>query len=160
MRTFTDRLLFLVDRHADGKPTVFAKKAGISGGTFHAYIKGRLPHAEQLIRIRECYDVNINWLLTGEGEIYTEKLQATDFHKKLEATNNTIDFQHMDLVRNFKDKALAKQINSNLIEIEKLSPEALKTLAAKIDGVLMGLQMSGSGQKDDDVKLVANREKK
>jgi phage repressor protein C with HTH and peptisase S24 domain len=67
---FSERLNFLVTEHSGGKVTHFAKKAGIPPGTFDNYLKGRLPQAEQLLRIRETYGVNIDWLLTGEGEPY------------------------------------------------------------------------------------------
>ena len=32
-----------------------------------------MPHAEILLRIYKEYGVNINWLLSGEGEPYIEK---------------------------------------------------------------------------------------
>lgn len=71
MRTFIERLKKLIADNTEGaKSTVFAKRAEIPGGTFANYLKGRLPQAEQLIRIRETYGVNIDWLLTGEGEPY------------------------------------------------------------------------------------------
>lgn len=67
---FVERLRRLISDHAGGKPTVFAKKAGIPPGTFANYLEGRLPQADQLLRIRETYGINIDWLLTGEGEVY------------------------------------------------------------------------------------------
>lgn len=70
MGNISDRLKELVNKHADGKHTVFAKKAGIPTSTFQYYIDGRYPKAEHLIRIYETYNININWLLTGIGEIY------------------------------------------------------------------------------------------
>ena len=70
MLIFTERLNFLITEHSAGKPTVFAKKAGIPPGTFDNYLKGRLPQAAQLIRIHETYNVNIDWLLTGKGHPY------------------------------------------------------------------------------------------
>lgn len=70
MATFTDRLLFLVEDLASGKAAPFAKKAGIPQGTFHNYVKGRLPNVEHLIAIAETYKVDMNWLLTGGGGPY------------------------------------------------------------------------------------------
>lgn len=78
MGTTTDRLLEIIDEKESGKVTIFADKAGIPKSTFHAYKQGRDPSAEHLVRISECYGVNIHWLLTGEGEKYfseTEKIQ-------------------------------------------------------------------------------------
>jgi phage repressor protein C with HTH and peptisase S24 domain len=80
MSNFVDRLKSLVDEHAGGKVTIFAKKAGIYPGTFDNYLKGRLPQAEQLLYIRQTYGVSIDWLLTGEGEPYRSNVVArTDY---------------------------------------------------------------------------------
>jgi len=38
--------------------------------TFQFNIEGRAPNADTLLRIHKTYGVNINWLLTGEGEPY------------------------------------------------------------------------------------------
>jgi len=72
MRNLVERLVKIVEEKAGGKHTVFAKNAGIPTSTFQGYINGRPPHAEHLIRIREKYNVNINWLLTGEGEMFLD----------------------------------------------------------------------------------------
>lgn len=70
MGQIKDRLLILVNELTDGKPAVFAKKVGIPHSTFHNYIKGRKPHSDHLIRIRDTFRVNIDWLLTGKGNKY------------------------------------------------------------------------------------------
>ena len=68
MPTLIDRLLFVIEKKAGGKHTVFAKKAGIPPSTFQGYINGRVPHVDHLIRIRETFFINIDWLLSGEGD--------------------------------------------------------------------------------------------
>lgn len=73
MQNIQDRLYLLIDELADGKSTIFAKNAGIPPSTFQFYIKGRMPHGDHLIRIRKTYNVNTDWLLTGEGSIYIDK---------------------------------------------------------------------------------------
>ena len=69
--TFVERLLRLIFEQAKGKWTIFAKKAGIPHPTFYPYLDGRLPNGENLVRIRDTFGVNINWLLTGQGEPYS-----------------------------------------------------------------------------------------
>lgn len=69
--TFVDRLLRLISEKAKGQPSTFARLAGIPHGTFYGYINGRLPAAEHLVRIRDTFGANINWLLTGDGEPYS-----------------------------------------------------------------------------------------
>jgi hypothetical protein len=76
---FINRLLRLIAEKAKGKPSVFAKKAGIPHSTFYGYVDGRLPVSEHLVRIRDTFGVNINWLLTGQGEPYSqEKGEASE----------------------------------------------------------------------------------
>jgi len=70
MEHFTKRLLKIINERSEGKSSVFAKKAGISQATFHNYTKGRMPNAESLYNICNIYNVNINWLLTGKGDVY------------------------------------------------------------------------------------------
>ncbi len=70
---FVERLLRLINEKASGNQAFFANKTGISAGAITAYTKGRLPQAEQLIRIHEAFDVNLNWLLTGTGKPYVHE---------------------------------------------------------------------------------------
>jgi phage repressor protein C with HTH and peptisase S24 domain len=70
--TFSERLLWLIVEKANGKVTVFAKKAGIPHSTFYNYVDGRLPSSEHLVHLRDTYGVNINWLLTGQGDPYSQ----------------------------------------------------------------------------------------
>lgn len=73
MGNISERLTQLIDIKCAGKSTVFAKKAGIPVATFHNYMKGRTPSAEALFHIRETFSANINWLLTGEGEMFGDE---------------------------------------------------------------------------------------
>ncbi len=73
--TLSERLLWLISEQTKGKPTVFAKKAGIPHSTLYNYVEGRQPAAEHLIRIRDTYGVNLDWLLTGKGEPYLKSLE-------------------------------------------------------------------------------------
>jgi transcriptional regulator with XRE-family HTH domain len=67
---FSERLLKIIAERASGKPTVFAKMAGISQGSIFNYVEGRIPSPENLTRICETFGVNMNWLLTGKGDPY------------------------------------------------------------------------------------------
>jgi len=64
-----ERIRFLVDKFADGKYTVYAKKCGIPVSTFKTYIDGPSnPTSEHLRKMASVYRVNLNWLILGEGE--------------------------------------------------------------------------------------------
>lgn len=69
-----NRLLFLVDKHAGGKHTIFAKNANIPASTFQGYLQGRTPHPDHLLRIRETYGVSIDWVLAGLGPVYINEI--------------------------------------------------------------------------------------
>jgi len=61
------RLQKLVEEFTGGNASKFAKISGINVQTFHTYIKGKVPNSEALYGICKNFNVNINWLLTGEG---------------------------------------------------------------------------------------------
>ena len=124
------RLLFLVDAHGDGKLTVFAKKAGIPPSTFQYYLHGRMPHGEHLIRICECFKVNLNWLLTGTGATYIKEEKAQQ--EPDPQPSNIIELEHMELVRGFQDKPRAYKINQQLMELEQLDHETFKRIETYI----------------------------
>ena len=73
MSEFSERIKYLVRQLADGKHTLFAKRCGIPGGTFQAYINGEsIPRTNHLIKIASVYRINLNWLLLGEGKPFLE----------------------------------------------------------------------------------------
>ncbi|MCG9722676.1 helix-turn-helix transcriptional regulator [Shewanella sp. Isolate7] len=40
------------------------------------YLNGQLPGPDALVKFREAFDVDLNWLLTGEGEIHRQSTKA------------------------------------------------------------------------------------
>ena len=63
----------------------FAKELDIKQPTLVGYEKGSsLPSADFLVKIREVFNANIDWLLTGEGEMFLSKQE-----KALENTHQT-----------------------------------------------------------------------
>ena len=49
--------------------------------TFQSYIKGKLPKPEYLLRIFEVYNISIDWLLTGEGEMIPGDKKGSLYNK-------------------------------------------------------------------------------
>ncbi len=68
--SITDRLHTLVDTLASGNVSQFARETGIIPGTIHNYLKGRQPNIDAIIHIQRKYNINTNWLLTGDGEMF------------------------------------------------------------------------------------------
>lgn len=51
----------------------FSEQIGITGRTLHNYIHNdRYPNPEYLIKMKELFNLNINWLLTGDGNMFNE----------------------------------------------------------------------------------------
>lgn len=66
------RLNLLIDTIEGGNVTRFADKLKMKQSTIYNYIKGRTPNAETLFRIKKIFGVNLNWLITGEGEMFSD----------------------------------------------------------------------------------------
>ena len=57
----------------------FSEVMDIPLRTLHNYLSGqREPSAEFLIQLLSRLDINLNWLLISEGEIYISKIKVTD----------------------------------------------------------------------------------
>ena len=57
----------LIEACQTDEPAKIARKIGIPYQTVKNYLAGRLPSAEQLIKISNATNVSIHWLLTGVG---------------------------------------------------------------------------------------------
>jgi transcriptional regulator with XRE-family HTH domain len=65
--------------------TDFTLKTGMPYTTLQQYLSGkRKPNAEALIQMVIYLDVNVNWLLTGEGPTYCHQLKEQIKEKKEE----------------------------------------------------------------------------
>jgi bacteriophage CI repressor helix-turn-helix domain len=76
------------------KITDFADQAGIAYRTMQGYIGGeREPNAEGMTGIAKA-GVNLNWLVSGEGEMFTnntEIIDLTQLEKELLASYQSCD---------------------------------------------------------------------
>lgn len=71
MDTFKERLAYLWRNNL--KPAAIAKAIGMSQPGFsRIWSEGGLPNTETLIKIKESTGCNLNWLLTGEGDPYSD----------------------------------------------------------------------------------------
>lgn len=74
--SFVDRLNFVLD---DRKQTPWGRSLGFAGGSISSIFGGRVPGSEILNVIHRAENVNLNWLLTGEGSPYiVEYFQSAD----------------------------------------------------------------------------------
>lgn len=68
------RIKLLIDERAAGVKKDFAEALGVWPSQIDNWVnKGSLPSAEHLANFAKKLNVNINWLLTGEGPMYIEE---------------------------------------------------------------------------------------
>ena len=107
LKTFKDRLSFLI---GDSKPYAWCKKVGIEKGLFQYYWqKEKIPKYENLIKIRNYTGCSLDWLMTGEGEPFPDRIED------IESTTS----------------ALLSQIDSQIAKMEK-QVSALKKLRKEL----------------------------
>lgn len=76
LKTFKERLKFLI---GSMKPYAWCKQVGIEKGLFQYYWqKGKIPKYENLIKIRNAMGCSLDWLMTGEGEPFPDRIEDMD----------------------------------------------------------------------------------
>lgn len=127
-----------------GNPT------GVSlGAVQHWEIDNTPPNASALVKIRDVFDVNINWLFTGGGSPYIIMVYPKGANVPEPPDEpNLEDFKAV--IKNFMDKPYATEISINLVELEPLSPEAYRKVGSYIKGIVDGVKMMSSAGKPPD----------
>ncbi|MCK4786247.1 MAG: helix-turn-helix domain-containing protein [Desulfobacteraceae bacterium] len=78
-QSFIDRLLLLIEDHTNGNKKKFAGLIDVSPQNIDSWInKGYSPKKEHLENLRDKLALNINWLLTGKGPMFTEDRDSVE----------------------------------------------------------------------------------
>lgn len=157
MDDFIKRLNYLIDNESGGKYSVFAKKCGIPHATFYKYIKGRMPHMEHLIRIKKTLNIDLNWLLIGQGEPYLDVSKEICEPNLDYISNNAVEMDHETIIKHFTDKQLSREIDLELVKIERLDQVQFREICAYIKGVSKGLTRHRPVCKGPDRRLADRR---
>lgn len=77
--TIFDRITLLVNKLCNGKNTELASITGVNEANIRNYRNGVMPKADFLEKIVRNFDINPDWLLTGEGSMLRtdEKMDNT-----------------------------------------------------------------------------------
>lgn len=86
--TIFDRISTIVEKFGNGKNTLFASLIGVSEANVRNYKNGVMPKADFLEKIARSFDININWLLTGEGNMLRTE---SGKEEKLPSVNQTYE---------------------------------------------------------------------
>ena len=76
--TIFDRISTIVEKFGNGKNTVFASLIGVIEANVRNYKNGVMPKADFLEKIARSFDININWLLTGEGNMLSSESEKEE----------------------------------------------------------------------------------
>lgn len=126
-----ERLNYILDRLRLG-PSAFADKLQIPVGKIKSIKYGKVRmSAEIAVLIEQVFGFDFRWLMTGQGNPYSKK----DIIERPK-TSSVYEFQHMELIREFKNKQLALNITQNLVEIENLDPESFKRIESYLKGAV------------------------
>ena len=74
--TIHDRIAQLVETFGSGKNTVFASIIGSNEANVRGYKSKVMPKFDFLEKIARNLDVNLKWLLTGEGSMFNDENKA------------------------------------------------------------------------------------
>ena len=83
---------------------------------------------ELALAIESKLNFNFRWILTGQGSPYKNATVQADEEKTAAENpgNGVIELNHLDIVKLFKNKSLAKEINEILLEIEEVDQDHLR----------------------------------
>ncbi len=84
-----------------------------------------------LVSLKRNLGVSIDWLLTGDGSPYIKESDLVAAQETPKASN-VVELRHMELVKGFKDKPRAYEINRQLKELESLDDETFKRIETYI----------------------------
>lgn len=135
--TFAERLQHIIkvfgfEKNKKG----FAKKCGISGNQIYNYADGSQEPGTKFYRgLKESYpEVSIDWLISGQGRPFIEG-----------QLDNVVELKHEQVIREFKDKDFALELNQALVALEKRS---LKEFY-KVGGYITGLVDQPERRRED-----------
>ena len=125
----------------------FARKAGIAQSTLaNMFSRESEPKAEMLGKIASSFNVNANWLLTGEGSMFVEGSKAEVPAQK----GVTIPLLSQKVSCGPGQSWESEQNITEYISLSSLSP----ALSGRVYGFrVSGTSMLGAGIKDGDIVI-------
>lgn len=106
-----DRITQLVNEFGDGKNTTFASIIGSSEANVRGYRATVMPKYDFLEKIARSFDVDLKWLLTGEGSMFRSDdtpTASTDVSAGSAASSETITLRLMEKIDE-KDRKLEEK---------------------------------------------------
>jgi len=137
--TVKDRVLILIKLLADDTKSRFAKMLELYPSNIDAWVnQNNIPGGEHLLKFHDKLNINLNWLLIGEGEMFCKKEQPSfAVHEPLaEYGYNKEEREYIDklikILRTKQDKttvAIKQNIDAFLDNPDKVKEPVKKTKA-------------------------------
>lgn len=99
--TIFDRISTLVEKFGNGRNTIFASLIGVSEANVRNYKNGVMPKADFLEKIARSFDININWLLTGEGNMLRMESKKEEKMPSVNQTYEGAPYFNVDFIGGF-----------------------------------------------------------
>jgi len=132
---FCERLASLMAElgYVNRQQSKFAQDIDIPQSTLNEVLKGKKePKLKLLISITNKFqNVNLNWLITGQGEMFLQE--------PVKQTNNVVLMEHLKIIPQFKNPELAKEINFGLLELESMDESQMLVVKGVIEGIRLTL---------------------
>ena len=135
------RIEQLVEVVSAGNKSEFARVVGISEANVRNYIAGKLPKFDTLFALVEKLEINAEWLLSGEGEIFKTKSTKT-LIKENDKTNDK-DFDKERKLQNSVSNTPSKKIVRDLAE--SLSNKLKGSTGGYIEVPLVDIEAAAGG---------------
>ncbi len=104
-------------------PEEMAQRLGIGPSSYRCYEQGEQDIPSSVLAVLLKAGVDIAWLLEGI---------VVDIPKKVVGFDAVLS-EHFEIVKEFKNKVLAKEINENLVTLESADPELLEEISEYIE---------------------------
>ncbi len=127
MHNINERLKQIAEHYGLNRYADFAKKTGLKHQTVSNYLKGKQkPDVDRLAIIKQSFkDVNINWLLIGEGDM----LLSNDNKDKTQDTSNLKDLRAL---LDSKDQIIALQ-QEKIITLSQNENKIIETIRRALE---------------------------
>lgn len=131
----SNRINELVNYFSKGNKSDFARAIGISEANIRNYIAGKLPKADTLFAIIDKFEINAEWLLTGQGEMLKQEEPQTSAAPPENDFAGLTNQQIKDLIREEFDAYLLEQFEAGRIVpavTAKQYQDQIKELTAQV----------------------------
>ncbi|MBI3582410.1 MAG: hypothetical protein HY096_00485 [Nitrospinae bacterium] len=140
-KAFVDRLRLIIKELAEEKQTKFAKLINTYQANVGRWINPKIqsfPDERHLAAIQKHLGVNLNWLLTGEGEMFVKKEAPLAVHEALAGYGfNSKEREYIDklikILRTKQDKTV-RAIKQN-IDAFLDNPDKKNEVESDVSGV-------------------------